>query len=146
MDILTKLKNDSVEARKNRDAELSAVLTTLLSDCMMVGKNKGNRLPTSEECIKVFQKAKKTAQENFELTSLPKFESEIKIISAYLPEELSRTDIRMLISDFMFEYEKLPAMKMNVQAYIMKSMNEKHAGQFDPKNVSQLIREHTMEH
>ena len=52
--LIENLKEDQLIARKNRDQIKATLLTTLIGEAEMVGKNTGNRSPFDEEVVSVF--------------------------------------------------------------------------------------------
>lgn len=77
--LIVKIKHDQLVARKNRDQIESTLLTTLIGEADMVGKNNGNRDPfgvleLKEDMIKMChdELAKYVAREI--LMSVSKFE------------------------------------------------------------------------
>ena len=61
--IVNQLKQDRVQARKDRDPTLTSFLTTVYSEVVTVGKNDGNRETTDQETIAVLKKYIKRADE-----------------------------------------------------------------------------------
>lgn len=61
--LIVKIKHDQLVARKNRDQIESTLLTTLIGEADMVGKNNGNRDPFDEEVISVVKKFLKGVNE-----------------------------------------------------------------------------------
>ena len=56
MSIVTNIKAASLQARKDRNAPKAALLSTLLGEVQMIGKNNGNRESTDGEAIAVIKK------------------------------------------------------------------------------------------
>jgi uncharacterized protein YqeY len=141
MTILEQIKADSLEARKKKDNIAANLLTTLYSEALMVGKNKGDRLPTDEEVISTVQKFLKNAMETKGLLeradsatlALFTIDSEITVLTRYLPVPLSDDEltsaIKIIIDDG----------NANVGA-IMKALKEQYAGRYDGKKASELAK------
>jgi uncharacterized protein YqeY len=141
MTILEQIKADSLEARKKKDNIATNLLTTLYSEALMVGKNKGDRLPTDEEVISTVQKFLKNAMETKGLLeradsatlALFTIDSEITVLTRYLPVPLSDDEltsaIKIIIDDG----------NANVGA-IMKALKEQYAGRYDGKKASELAK------
>jgi hypothetical protein len=141
MTILEQIKADSLEARKKKDNIAANLLTTLYSEALMVGKNKGDRLPTDEEVISTVQKFLKNAMETKGLLeradsatlALFTIDSEITVLTRYLPAPLSDDEltsaIKIIIDDG----------NANVGA-IMKALKEQYAGRYDGKKASELAK------
>ena len=63
MSLLTQLKKDSMLARKAVDRVRATLLSTLIGEAEMVGKNAGNRESTDEEVQQMIRKFLKNNQE-----------------------------------------------------------------------------------
>jgi len=141
MTILEQIKADSLEARKKKDNIAANLLTTLYSEALMVGKNKGDRLPTDEEVSSTVQKFLKNAMETKGLLeradsatlALFTIDSEITVLTRYLPAPLSDDEltsaIKIIIDDG----------NASVGA-IMKALKEQYAGRYDGKKASELAK------
>ena len=67
--LIEKIKHDQLVARKNRSTVESTLLTTLIGEADMVGKNNGNRDPFDEEVISVVKKFLKGVNETIDILS-----------------------------------------------------------------------------
>jgi hypothetical protein len=63
MSLLSVIRNDLDAARRNKDARLLTLLTTLYSEAAMVGKTKRNGESTNEEVLAVTRKFKVGVEE-----------------------------------------------------------------------------------
>ena len=141
MTILEQIKADSLEARKKKDTIEANLLTTLYSEALMVGKNKGNRLPTEEEVISTIQKFLKNVMETKSVLikndsatlALFKIDSEISVLSRYLPVPFSDDELSSAIKII------IDAGNTNVGA-IMKALKEQYGGRYDGKKASELAK------
>ena len=134
MSLIERIKKDQLSARKIGDKELSAVLTTLMSEIAMVGKNAGNRETTDDEALKIVTKFKKGSDENFKLTSNEKFSNESRIYEAYLPKMLTRDELTDIIKDIISHDSTVNMGK------VMGFLSKQYAGQYDGKMASELIK------
>lgn len=105
MSLLEKIKQASVEARKQRD-KAASFLVTLYSEAAMIGKNAGNRETLDEEVIKVVKKFIKNLDETIEALKtrgdaaaeqIAKALEEKAILEQYLPKMLTEAEIETLI-------------------------------------------------
>jgi uncharacterized protein YqeY len=136
--IVNNIKVDQIQARKNKNTHEATLLTTLLSEAVMVGKNQ-NRDTTDEETIMVIRKFLKN--NNDFLKALPsskveeraKLVSENQILERYLPQQLSEDQLKELVT---------VAVNSGVnkdKGSIMKYMKENHTGLYDGKTLSSVV-------
>ena len=143
MTILEKIKNDSIEARKLRDAVRASLLVTLLSEAQAVGKNAQPPRETSdEEVIQVIKKFIKNAEQickdalnSIQLNKMDiiqKSSEEIKILKEYLPTQLSESAISEIVNDL--------KKSGNGMKEIMTFFKETHSGRYDASLVAKLAK------
>jgi uncharacterized protein YqeY len=140
--ILEQIKADSLEARKKKDNIAANLLTTLYSEALMVGKNKGNRLPTDEEVISTIQKFLKNAMETKGLLekadsatlALFTIDSEITVLTRYLPMPLSDDELASAIKTIIDDGNA-------TVGAIMKALKEQYSGRYDGKKARELAKE-----
>jgi hypothetical protein len=136
MSLLQTIKQDQLSARKARDSDTTRILTTLIGEAEMVGKNAGSRESTDEEVRAVVKKFIKNNQELIAAGSKSDIEAnaarnaiaiqENVILQGYLPAQLSEDQLNSLIGTLL---EK--AIKPTNQGVIMKGLKEVVAGQYD---------------
>lgn len=145
MTLYEKITNDMKEAMKSHDKELLSTLRMLKSgiDLYTINNKTRNDEVTDEVVIEVAAKQVKTHKESIEdfkkagrSESVEKLENEIKIISAYLPEQLSEEEVAKVI-DEIFELVK-PSSKQDM-GKIMKEANARLKGKADFKLVSTIV-------
>lgn len=136
MTLIQRIKRDQVEARMNRDTIRANLLTTLIGEAEMVGKNAGNRESTDSEVAAVIKKFVKNAQET--LTALQArggfnevVAVEISILESYLPKQLTESDLRGIAGNS--GCAGMPD--------FMKYLKDNYAGQYDGKLASTVARE-----
>lgn len=147
--LMNKLRADSLQARKNRDTISSNLLTSLVSEAAMVGKNNGNRETTDEETLRVVKKFLDNARETRELLikngaqedrasmawePIDTANREIEILEKYVPEQLTELSLKNIINLFKIDN---PDAKMGD---IMKFLQANYAGQYDGKLASQVAK------
>lgn len=144
MTLIELLKINLLNARKSLEPEevKTDLLTVLVSDCVRVGKDAGNREPTNDECIKVIRSFMKSCDTNIELYNKTgnivqsnKASQEKSILSSYLPVMMSENQI-------------LNAMKLYSTASgggdfkgVMAYFKLNYTGQYDGKLLSKLAKE-----
>lgn len=134
MSLIEKIKQDQVAARVRRDSITANLLTTLIGEAEMVGKNSGNRASTDAEVVAVIKKFVKNAEET--LAALKKANQyneviavEIGILGRYLPQQLGE-----------YELKAIAVGRANMPDF-MKYLKENYAGQYDGKLASIVARE-----
>jgi uncharacterized protein YqeY len=139
-----KIKNDQLNARKNRDRLRANILTTLYSEVSIIGKNEGNRSTTDKEALKKINYFLKNAKENLEkikdgrVISYPERTSEIRleieIYESYLPTQLSDDEI-------LKELDTCIGLGIDNIGAIMKHFKTNFAGLYDGKKLSSMVKE-----
>jgi hypothetical protein len=147
MNLLARIAQDQLKARKDRDVVKATLLTTLLGEAISVGKNKGNRESTDDEVVKVIGNFIKNATENADRWNNPEpyaqnkrleFLKEVELLTPLLPpkkiqmtESTIRGVIKSLVSDRGDEYKK--------PGPVMKHFKEYYAGHYDGKLVASIL-------
>ena len=136
--LLIKIKNDQLDARKERDAIRASLLTTLYAEAVKVGKDDGNRDTRNEEVVATVRKflksnaeAQKVITDNEALSVL---QLEQKYLEAYLPPQLTENDINLRIELLM--EDGIKDMKN-----IMASFKVNYPGRYDGALLSKLVKE-----
>jgi uncharacterized protein YqeY len=137
--LIDKLREDLLNARRARTAISTGLLTALVGEAVMVGKNAGNRETNDEEVLATIRKFLKNAEENLvRLVSIgrPIDETnvEIAILKAYLPQQMSEMQLAVAIMDL-----KLANPSINM-GQMMKSLKDKYAGLYDSRRASDLVK------
>ena len=140
MNIIQTISKEQLEARKNKDKFLSKILTTLLSEIKMVGKNK-NRDTTEEEALKVIKKFKKDIEfsiNNAKLDSnkLKELKKEANVYEKYLPKLMSKEELFEVINRFVNINSKE---KSNIGS-VMGYLNKNYKGLFEGKLASEITK------
>ena len=127
MTLIEQIKQKQIAARKAGSAEAS-LLTTLLGEAAMVGKNAG-RETTDQEVVSVVKKFIKTIDETVSALSsrgqdAASFLAERSILERFLPLQLTE----LALVNIAQNHKSMPE--------FMKFLKEKHAGQYDGKLAS----------
>jgi len=141
--MLEKMLKQNMAARKERDTLTSNLLTTVISEAKMIGKNDGNREPTDAEVMAVIKKFLKGINES--IVAMEKdnrdssnYKSEKEILESYLPKQLSEGELKEVILKMVSELpEKSPAM----MGKLMGQLKQNYENQFDGKVASKLVKE-----
>jgi len=132
MTLINKIKENQLIARKARDPIISTLLTTLLGEASMPGKNDGNRDSTDAEVVKVIKKFIKNAKETNLVFPNKALSLEILILTEYLPKQLTERELYSIIPNLDIETISVPN--------VMKALNAKYSGLFDSKVAVEIVR------
>lgn len=143
MHILDRVRQDQVKARKERDQILSSILTLLLSEIVLIGKNDGNRITTDVEAVKVIKKfisnSNTTIEDMISKNQLDKDKynalmAEIKVYELYVPKQMDEVAIHKAIDD----YIKNGATNMGA---IMQLLKSNFDGLYDGRLASGIAKQ-----
>jgi uncharacterized protein YqeY len=135
MTLMERIRADQLQARKSKDATAIGLLTALKGEAERVGKDMGNRETTDEEAIAMVQKFLKNARETQGLAPSDKIAAEIKLLEAYLPQQMSPDELREVVLTVRREN---PAANMGV---VMKHLKDNFGGRYDGKTASQVVKD-----
>ena len=143
-----KIKSDMVEAMKNkRELELSVLrmVTSALHNCEIEkrAKTSGAVLEEEEVVATVRSEAKKRrdAIEGFEKGGrkelAEKEAAELKILEAYLPQEISDNELKKIVQDVLGQFGEVTQKDFGK---VMGAVMKKVSGQASGDRVSQMVR------
>ncbi len=140
MTLMEKLQVDQLAARKARAAVPAALLTALIGESAMVGKNAGNRASTNDEVLATIRKFLKNAEETrARLGDAGKdtavIQEEIQILNGYLPQQMTDEQLSEAITGII---QGMAAPNMGA---IMKALKEQHGGLYDGRRANELIKQ-----
>lgn len=146
MSKLQEIKAAQLQARKERNTVKSSLLTTLIGEAEMVGKNAGNRPSTDAEVLQVLKKFEKNLNENIRIYGDRRMADEVdaawaemEIIQSFMPAKLTDEKVKddivvvMIDNDLKYEQKSMGA--------ITKELKEMYGDQFDGSQVSRLFGE-----
>ncbi len=140
-----KILNDYKDAMKARDSLKSSVLSFLRADILNQATAKKKNKLDDVEVVMVIKKQIKQRQDSIEqftkggrLEMADKEKKEWEILKAYLPPELSESQIKSLIEEAI---AATGSNSMKDMGRLMKELAVKIAGQADGKLVSELVRQ-----
>lgn len=132
MNLYQKLKLDLIEYRKNKDANPTKLLQTLVGE--LNTKEKSNVVIDDAyvgKLIKVFvNNNMETLKHTSDQATIEKLNSENELLNSYLPKMLSEDEIKVIITDN----------SLNDVPSGMKYFKEHYNGLYDGKLVSTLLR------
>lgn len=138
MSLINKIKEDQVEARKQRLTAKASLLTTLLGEASIVGKNAG-RETTDEEVVAVVKKFVKNIDEclNVETNSekIAALTIEKAHLNHYLPVQITEEQMLEIIKRIRADKGSKLEMKDVMQAF-----KAQFAGMYDGKVLSEVTK------
>lgn len=146
MTILADIKQEQLSARKNRESVKATLLTTLIGDAVMVGKNDGNRESTDAEVVGVIKKFIANAIEILGIldgdpiiipSDIDKLKTEITILKSFLPQQMTETELSDAIGRII---ETTGATTLKDMGKVMKALKEQHSGKYDGGQANALIK------
>ena len=143
MTLLETIKKDQLQARKDRNKEKASLLTTLLGEAQMPGKNDGNRESTDVEVVAIVKKFIKNSNEIIS-NAYPaadiavQAQNEIDTLEKYLPEQIEGQRLEMTLIGIV---ASVKAESIRDMGKVMKVLKEQYAGRYDGKEASTLIKE-----
>lgn len=144
MTILTNIKQEQLRARKDRDTVKATLLTTLIGEAVMVGKNDGNRETNDAEVVRVIKKFITNAKETLlvikdsdRLEDIKKVTIEIDTLHAFLPQQLTGTQLADVIDKII---SATASNSLKDMGKIMKALKEQYSGKYDGAEANALIK------
>lgn len=142
MSLLKIIKEDQLSARKQKLTAVSSVLTTLIGEAEMVGKNAGHEV-SDAEVTQTIQKFVKNINETLKVLgdSDPRsavLQAEKSTLEKYLPKQLSEDALKAEINSI--HAGLLGAGEKADVGSIMKVLKLRFNGSFDGKLASVLIK------
>ncbi len=139
MTLITKIKADQLQARKDRNSLKSTILTTLIGEASIIGKNGGNREVTDQEVITVIKKFIKSIDDTLNYLGVASsftvqyqvVASEKAMLEKYLPSQMTEEELIQAIAE----------VKFAPKGIIMKFLKDNFAGKYDGKLASKVIDE-----
>ena len=142
MSLLAQLKKDSMLARKAADGVRATLLSALIGEAEMVGKNAGNRESTDDEVQQTIRKFLKNNQEALGVIKDAErrvaLEQESAILTAYLPPMASETEVKAFITDTVASLEERSPKQMGA---VMGALKAKYGSSFDAKQANAWVKE-----
>jgi len=133
MTILRKMKKMLNEARRSKDKDRLAILSALIGEASIVGKNNGNRETTDSEALRVVQKFIKNLNEKVKLSGkeTEKDKLEFLVYNEFMPKQLTREEIISILKENSFSN----------MGEAMRFFSKNYAGRYDGKELSLTVKE-----
>lgn len=144
MELLNRIRQDALAARKERKGDKAAFLSTLLAEASKVGKDDGNRDSTDAEVTAVIKKFVKNTDETLLALgdaapeSRARLQEERAVLQGYLPVQATEAEIRDAISTVV---AGLTVRNPKQMGAVMGQLTIRFAGNFDKALASQLVKE-----
>lgn len=142
MSLLAQLKKDSLLARKAADGVRATLLSTLIAEAEMVGKNAGNRESTDDEVQQTIRKFLKNNQEAVAVIKdadrLAVLAQESTILTSYLPPMASEAEVKAFIAETVAGLAERSPKQMGT---VMGALKAKYGSSFDAKQANAWVKE-----
>lgn len=142
MSLLAQLKKDSLLARKAGEGVRATLLSTLIAEAEMVGKNAGNRESTDDEVQQTIRKFLKNNQEAFAVIKdedrRATLAEESAILTAYLPPMADEATVKAFIAETMAGLAERSPKSMGA---VMAALKARFGSGFDAKQANAWVRE-----
>lgn len=129
---MTKIKEDLLTARKERNGLKVALLSTILSEVQAALKAKNQKKSEEELFLNVARKMEKNIVDILALNPPNELylKEELKVLQSYLPQQLDIAVIEEIIASL--EDKSISG--------VMKFFKEHYAGQYDAKKLSDFVK------
>jgi uncharacterized protein YqeY len=142
MSLLAQLKKDALLARKAADGVRATLLTTLIAEAEMVGKNAGNRESRDDEVQQTIRKFLKNNQEALAVVKdaarRAALEQESAILGGYLPAMASEDEVKALIAETVAGLAERSPKAMGA---VMAALKAKFGNRFDARQANAWVRD-----
>lgn len=145
MKLIEKIKAEQLAARKAKNSTRAQVLTTLIGEADMIGKNADNRTPTDEEVVAILKKFIKNLDEVIRIAGdyrdsdrLDSAVGEKDILSEFLPQQLTEKELRGIIQTLVDSLENKSPKDMGK---VLGSLKQTYAGMYDGALASKITKE-----
>jgi len=143
--LLDEIKNNLKQAMKNLEKEKVLAIRNILEKIKKIQVDKKTELNENEiiNIINKYAKQLKDSMEQFKkgdrMDLVKKEEEELKIIEQFLPEQLSKGELILIVQKAI---KDLDATNMSQMGLVMKKSLEMVEGKADGKEISDLVREY----
>ncbi|MDR0717105.1 MAG: GatB/YqeY domain-containing protein [Azoarcus sp.] len=141
MSLFAQLKKDALLARKEGNALRATLLTTLLAEAGMIGKNDGNRESSDDEVRQTIRKFLKNNQEAAAVIKdeprLAALRAEAEILAAYLPAMADENAVKAAIAETIAALSERGPKAMGA---VMAALKTKFGAEFDARQASAWVK------
>jgi uncharacterized protein YqeY len=142
MSLLAQIKQDQLAARKAKETAKAALLTTLIGEVEMVGKNDGNREVTDVEVVAMVKKFLKNVNETLKALGgieggiAMQYMAESQILESYLPKQFTEDQLTNILGSIKVEISAGPK-DMGKMLGLLKNRFD---GQYDGRLASTVAK------
>jgi uncharacterized protein YqeY len=142
MSLLAQIKQDQLAARKAKETAKAALLTTLIGEVEMVGKNDGNREVTDVEVVAMVKKFLKNVNETLKALGgieggiAMQYMAESQILESYLPKQFTEDQLTTILDSIKIEISAGPK-DMGKMLGLLKNRFD---GQYDGRLASTVAK------
>ena len=142
MSLLAQIKQDQLAARKAKETAKAALLTTLIGEVEMVGKNDGNREVTDVEVVAMVKKFLKNVNETLKALGgieggiAMQYMAESQILESYLPKQFTEDQLTNILGSIKDEISAGPK-DMGKMLGLLKNRFD---GQYDGRLASTVAK------
>ena len=137
--LFKKIKEDSLQARRNKEKAKASIYSFLISEIKTIEKNdsKMSNFDIDSVSLTVLKKAIKSVRENIKARpNEESYKNELDLYMSYLPKQLSEDELSEIISRWKIEnYPDNPGI-----GGMMQSLKRVYDGQYDPKVASMIVK------
>lgn len=142
------IKQQQLQARKDRDVVKASLLTSLYGDVSLIGINDNKRATTDLETISIIKKYIATCESNLALytdsTAKDKCAAELTILQELLPKQMSREELTDIITGMVTELSpdhSCPKAVGKAKGQIIGRLKQSYAGLFDGGVAGSIIED-----
>jgi uncharacterized protein YqeY len=138
MSLIEQIKQDQLNYRKTKQSDAATLLTTLIGESEMIGKNAGNRAPSDEEVQAVIKKFIKNNTETIQHAAVhivQQLSLENELLESYLPAQLDEASLKAAVAGYLLREDA----QRNMGA-IMGWLKQQYGGNYDGKTASAVVK------
>jgi len=140
MTLIAKIKSEQITARKNRNGPMAALLTTLIGEAEMVGKNAGREV-LDAEVVATIKKFIKSIDETIKALGADDERAraaidEKVVLEHFLPKQMSENELTVVVQAIK---QELSAGQKDM-GKVMGLLKTRHDGQYDGKLASTVVK------
>jgi uncharacterized protein YqeY len=148
--LIEQIRADRLKARMDltNDGIYAPLLSTLLGEAEMIGKNDGNRTTTDAEVIAIAKKfinniditigVLQAQPDKHTESKMVMYKEEKRILTGYLPHQLTETELVLEITRIVGNLTDKSQKQMGL---VMKELKASFDGQYDGKMASSLVKD-----
>lgn len=140
--MLDELRKMMMRAKLERDSLKSNLLSTLIAEAIMIGKNDGDRETTEAEIVNTIKKFLKNVNENLLLLKeLGKEQNdalrEKEILESLLPKQMNEAELEAKILEIIAE---IPESLVKTAGNVMSELKKRCDGRYEGKEAFLIVK------